>query len=409
MPSSIASIQHDREERANAVDERAIRAYRLARVREELARRDYAAIVVTDPINIRYATGTRNMQVWTLHNAARYAFVPLEGPVVLFDFGNCEHLSADIETVDEVRPAVPWYYYDAASDAGAKARKWATQLADLVQLHGSGNRRVAFDLLNPLGAAAIQQHGIEVQEGEEVMQHARLIKSLDEIAAMREAVAACEEGLRRMQAALRPGITENKLWSILHQANIELGGEWLETRLLSSGPRTNPWYQECGERVIEDGDLVSFDTDLIGKHGYSVDMSRSWLTGDRRASDEQRRLYALAHEQIHRNIEVLKPGRTFDEIAQLAWMPPEQFQDQMIGSIAHGVGLCNEYPLIRNRLARSRGAGYPGVVRENMTLCVEAYVGERGGRHGIKLEQQVWVTASGAVPLTTYPFEEALL
>src|SRR5258708_23149771 len=98
------------------------------------------------------------------------------------------------------------------------------------------------------------------------MQHARLIKSLDEITAMREAVAACEEGLRRMQASLRPGITANRLWSILHQANIELGGEWLETRLLSSGPRTNPWDQACGERVIEQGELVSLSTDRLGHH-----------------------------------------------------------------------------------------------------------------------------------------------
>jgi Xaa-Pro dipeptidase len=391
------------------VDERKIRAYRLARVRAELAERDCAAAVLTDPINIRYATGTRNMQVWTLHNAARYAFVPLEGPVVLFDFNSCEHLSAGIETVAEVRRAVAWDYYAAGSAAAAKAQRWAAELADLVERHGGGNRRVAFDLLNPLGAASLERHRISVQDGGALMQHARLIKSPDEIVAMREAVDACEEGLRRMQAALRPGITENKLWSILHQANIELDGEWLETRLLSSGPRTNPWYQECGERVIEDGDLVSFDTDLIGKHGYSVDMSRTWLTGDRSASDEQRRLYAVAHEQIQRNIEVLRPGRTFDEIAELAWMPPEPFRGQMIGSIAHGVGLCNEYPLIQNRLARARGAGYPGIVHENMTLCVEAYVGEAGGRHGIKLEQQVLVTANGAVSLNTYPFEEALL
>jgi Xaa-Pro dipeptidase len=392
-----------------AIDERELRAYRLARVREGLAQRDCAAIVLTDPINIRYATGTRNMQVWTLHNAARYAFVPLEGPVVLFDFNNCEHLSVGIETVDEVRRAVSWYYYAAGSEAEAKAELWAAELADLVRRHGGGNRRVAFDHLDPLGAAAIARHQLTGQEGEALMQHARLIKSLGEIAAMREAVAACEEGLRRMQAALRPGITENRLWSILHQANIELGGEWLETRLLSSGPRTNPWYQECGERVIEAGDLVSFDTDLIGKHGYSVDMSRSWLTGDKRASDEQRRLYAVAHEQIRRNIEVLKPGRSFDEIAELAWLPPEPYQGQMIGSIAHGVGLCNEYPLIMNRRLRARGGGYPGMVHENMTLCVEAYVGEPGGQHGIKLEQQVWVTANGAVSLNTYPFEETLL
>ncbi len=41
------------------------------------------------------------MAVWTLHNAARYAFIPTEGPAVLFEFYNCGPLSADLETVDE--------------------------------------------------------------------------------------------------------------------------------------------------------------------------------------------------------------------------------------------------------------------------------------------------------------------
>ena len=71
----------------------ALRAYRLARVRAQLAARDCAGIVVTDPINIRYTTDAANMQVWCLHNAARYAFVATEGPIVLFDFHGCAHLA----------------------------------------------------------------------------------------------------------------------------------------------------------------------------------------------------------------------------------------------------------------------------------------------------------------------------
>ena len=64
-----------------------MRAYRLGRVREQLRAHDLAGIVLFDPINIRYATGSRNMSVWTLHNAARYCFIATEGPVVLFEYG----------------------------------------------------------------------------------------------------------------------------------------------------------------------------------------------------------------------------------------------------------------------------------------------------------------------------------
>ena len=97
-----------------------------------------------------------------------------------------------------------------------------------------------------------------------------------------------------MREALRPGITENALWAKLHERNIALGGEWIETRLLSSGPRTNPWFRESSMRVIEKGDMVSVDTDLVGPYGYCCDMSRFWVCGEGPASDEQRRLYAAA-------------------------------------------------------------------------------------------------------------------
>jgi Xaa-Pro aminopeptidase len=44
-----------------------------------------------------------------------------------------------------------------------------------------------------------------------------------------------------------------------------------------------------------------------------------------------------------------------------------------------------------------------------MTVCVESYIGEDGGREGVKLEQQVLITETGAQALSTYPFEEDLL
>ena len=96
-----------------SIDLQALRRYRLDRVRAQLVQRDYAAVVLFDPCNIRYATDAANMQVWTLHNAARYVFVPASGPVVLFDFHNCAFLSEGIETVDEVRTATSWYYFAA--------------------------------------------------------------------------------------------------------------------------------------------------------------------------------------------------------------------------------------------------------------------------------------------------------
>ncbi len=55
-----------------------MRRYRLGRLRGQLAERDYAACVLFDPINIRYATGFRNYAIWQMHIPAAYVFVPAE-------------------------------------------------------------------------------------------------------------------------------------------------------------------------------------------------------------------------------------------------------------------------------------------------------------------------------------------
>ncbi len=384
-----------------------MRAYRKERVRSAVAAQGLAGIVLFNPVNIRYACDARNMQVYGLHNPCRYVFVAADGHTSLFEFRNCEHLSAHLGTVDAVRPAQAWYHMAAGPRAAESVRRWAGEIAELATAHGGGARRIAFDRLDPAGAAALQALGVEAVDGLELMDFARSIKSEDEIACMTDAIRACEVGLARMQAAHQPGITEQGLWAVLAHANAELGGEWMETRLLSAGQRTNPWYNECGEHVIAQGELVSFDTDLVGRHGYAVDVSRSWLTGDGAAPAALRELYAQAHAQVHHNIAELRPGRTFSDIARTAYQLPERFVPRMNRAIAHGIGLCNEYPLIVNR--EFAAGAYDGVVQEGMVLCVESYVGEPGGPAGVKLEEQVLVTAHGAHKLSCFPYEERLL
>ncbi|CDX53589.1 hypothetical protein MPL1032_180055 [Mesorhizobium plurifarium] len=90
------------------------------------------------------------------------------------------------------------------------------------------------------------------------------LRGVDEINAMRCSLATCEIAVAKMREQLQPGIAETELWAVLHAENIARGGEWIETRILTSGPRTNPWMQEAGPRRIESGDLLAFDTDMVG-------------------------------------------------------------------------------------------------------------------------------------------------
>ena len=66
------------------------------------------------------------------HNAVRYAFVATDGPVILWDFHNCEHLSWHLELIDEIRHGTAWHYYEAGEHGRERARRWAAEIADIL-------------------------------------------------------------------------------------------------------------------------------------------------------------------------------------------------------------------------------------------------------------------------------------
>ncbi|KUM26652.1 peptidase M24 [Mesorhizobium loti] len=385
-----------------------MRQRRLDRVVQQLRQRDYAGVLCFDPLNIRYATDSSNMHIWIMHNPSRAVFVSASGHVVLWDFHRCGFLSAHLPLINEIRDGgAGFYYFVAGDEEDAIAKDFAGQIEDLVRRFGGGNRRLAVDKIEIPGLRALDAAGIEVCNGMQLMEHARAIKGIDEINAMRCSLATCEIAVAKMREHLQPGIAETELWAVLHAENIARGGEWIETRILSSGPRTNPWMQEAGPRRIKSGDLVAFDTDLIGPYGMCADISRTWYCGERRPSDEQRRLHRIAYEHVMTNMAMLKPGVSFTELTERSHQLPLEFIAQRYGALMHGVGLCDEFPQIRYREDFIPGA-FDYVLEPGMTLCVEAYVGEVGGLNGVKLEEQVLITEAGFENLTKCPFDPAL-
>jgi Xaa-Pro dipeptidase len=356
-----------------------------------------------DPINTRYAVDATNMQIWCAHYETRCVFIALTGPVVLFDYADLPHLAEGLPLIDEYRVLPSFYYFTRGPRGEEFAATFAREIDDLMRIYAGGNRRLAVDRLSHLGTDALGANGLELVHGEPLTEQARSIKSRGEVALMKEAIRVCETGCAAMQDALEPGITENALWAILHETNIRLGGEWIETRLLSSGPRTNPWFRECSMRPIEPGDLVSFDTDLIGPYGYCADISRAFVCGGQ-PSDEQRRLYAMAYEQIEHNISILKPGMQATDVMAACWKIPDECLSHRYPSMMHGVGLADEYPSIKHPQDFPE-KGYDSVLEPGTTLCVESFIGVAGGREGVKLEEQVLITESGLERLSQFPFE----
>lgn len=398
----------NRSDTAVCVDLRRLRAYRLERVREQMRRTDCAACVLFNPINIRYATGTRRSALFTSHNPARYAVVTADGSVILFDYHNAEHLYSGIETVTEYRTSSSWYFFGAGPRYEEKARQWAAEIADIITTHGGKRGKVAVDRLDSIGTGALAEHGFTIVNGQELLEYARSIKSAEELTCIGTVMAVCETGMNRMLEALEPGLTENQLWAILHHTNIAMGGEWIETRLLTSGPRTNPWYQECSDRVIRPGDLVGFDTDLVGPFGYLGDVSRTFLCGSRKPTPQQKRLYGIAYEQVCYNLALLKAGVSFREFSEKSWKVPPSFVANRYLMLVHGAGMVDEYPVVPFPQDFT-ASGYDGVFEENMVICVESYIGDEHGTEGVKLEEQVVVTHTGVVNLCNFPFDEALL
>jgi len=379
-----------------------LRLYRLNRVKKELAKRDIGACILFDPVNIRYALDTTNMSIYNMHNLTRYCFIPVNGPVILYEYFNCEHLAKHLTLIDEIRPGITWDYFSAGDQVEDQLNKWAGEIENLMNLHCGKNKRLAIDVGNGPGILALNKIGLEILEGKEILEQARKIKSKEEIQCMKASIEVCEKGVRLMRKELKAGMTENELWAILHKTNIENGGEWIETKLLSSGPRTNPWMQESSEKIIQPNEIVSFDTDMIGPYGYCADISRAFVEGHK-FNSEQKKIYQMAVEQIHYNAELIKPGLSFKEFIKKSWVLPEAYYGNRYSCMVHGIGLCDEWPMIK----------YPteitdekGEFEKNMTITVESYVGEVGGKEGVKLEQQYLINENGLELLSRHPLEK---
>ncbi|MCC3303441.1 dimethylsulfonioproprionate lyase DddP [Sneathiella sp. HT1-7] len=385
-----------------------MRAQRLDRLVAALQARDYGGILMYDPLNIRFASDTTNMQLWAAHNPFRACLVLADGYMVVWDFGDNDLLTAFNPLVRETRSGASFFYFTSGDKSVENAERFAAQIDGLMREHAGSNRRLAVDKIQIHGLRALERIGLRIFDGEEVTEKTRAIKQPEEIKALRCAVHATEVSMCEMQRIARPGLTENDVWAVLHAENIKRGGEWIETRILASGPRTNPWFQECGPRVIGNNELLAFDTDLVGCFGMCADISRTWFIGDGTPTAEQKKLYQYAYDHIQQNMKLLAPGVPFKEIVFGGHLLSEEFVNSRYSVKMHGVGLCDEWPHIAYPEDYHEGAFEYELV-PGMAICVEAYIGAEGGEEGVKLEEQVVITEEGYENMTHYPFEEILL
>ena len=254
-----------------------------------------------------------------------------------------------------------------------------------------------------------------VLDGVEIMEKAKVIKNEYEIKCIKNGVNVINDAYQHMINNVEPNITENKLWSYYYQNIIENNCEYVETRLMSSGYKTNPWYQECSDKIINENEMIAFDSDTVGYNGYYIDFSRSFIcpdiNGNINITTKQKELFQLAYNQVQYNMNLIKPGVTFKEISDNAWKIPDIYVKNRYPIIIHGCGMTGEYPYIMHNCDWNE-FGYDGIIQSNMILCVESFIGDENAEfEGVKYEEQILVTDHGYqiltqnIPIETYFFD----
>ena len=383
-----------------------LRAGRLERLQGMMKRHSLAAALLFGTANIRYATGVDVMGVWTAGTFARYCILPAEGSPILFEYKGSMHVAQRL--VRDVRPAYTWQH--GAAQSREKAREWARSIRSVLAERGLARERLAVDRLDALGFLALVEENIAITDVSPATVDAREVKTPEEIEIFKVNGGIGDAMLAEFEGAIRPGIREYELLAVLSDALLRRHGEFLFTRLVASGTNTNPWLTEAHDKVVMPGDLVGVDTDANGYEGYVIDVSRTFLCGDN-PSPGQKEAYRVAYDSVMGMLDLVRPGISFKEFADKAPRLPEAYAPQRYPTMVHQAGLEDEGP----------GIPYPDdargpkrimpdrVLQENMVLCLECYAGKPGAPYGVKLEDQVLVTASGPRLICTYPYEARLL
>ena len=399
VPGRMGTLQE------RGVDFERLRGERLEKVQVEMASRDIGALLLTDTINIRYTTGISVMPLWTATNLAHYVLVPATGSPVVFEMA-CARFRAE-EFFSDVRNAYHWQARFAEQMAPERSAEWASEIQSLLREWDVADEKVGVDCLDYYGFTALQSQGLRLADADELIEAARKIKTPDEIQLLRQSAAICEAALYDVQQAIRPGVSEHELLGVFQQRLISLGGEHCFTRMLATGHRTNPWFQEASSKLVRPGDLVAFDTDATGPEGYICDVSRTFLCGDRPTPD-QREAYRVAHDFVQEVAARLRPGLAYEDLVEDLPDYPPAYGEQRYPYVLHGIGSDDEPPFLA--FPDEPGVEKPeGEFRENMVVSVEFYAGAVGGQDGVKLEDEVWVGPDGPVMLSLYPYEEVFL
>jgi Xaa-Pro aminopeptidase len=353
------------------------RPRRIAALADGLAASHADGLLVTSPANIRYLSG--------FSGSSALLFVSARDVLLITDFR---------------------YQTQAADEAGAIARVliepqslWAGLWKHLAQL-------ASVDVIGFESAHLVHRDFQRLLESGsrwqwrptlDLVETLRERKDASEIEYIRNAVRAAEAALERTIAQVRAGLTEFDVAGVLEGALRSAGSDGFAfPSIVASGENAALPHARPGARRLAAGDFLLID---FGARvdGYCSDVSRTFVIG--RASDEQREIYDVvraANERAVRSVHAGMSGRDADGLAR-GYIEDRGFGEFFGHSLGHGIGLeVHEAP----RLARSAD----GPLVEGAVVTVEPGI-YRPGWGGVRIEDDVHLSAAGAQVLTRFPRE----
>ena len=394
--------QVDFEER---VDFRRLHGYRLGRVRQALAGSGLGALLVFDQHNIRYISSTV-IGEWARDKLTRWCLLTGNGEPWVWDFGSAAR---------HHRLYAPWLppKHSLAGLVGLRGavapkaglfKAAAHEIKAILADEGVADMPLGVDVVEPPFLFALQEAGVRVSDGQQVMLEARALKSADELVLLNMAAAMVDGAYQDIAQALRPGVRENEIVALATKRLYEMGSDCVEAINAISGERCSPHPHNFTDRLIRPGDQAFFDI-IQSFIGYRTCYYRTFSVG--RATAAQVSAYKKAREWMDEAIALIKPGVTTDRIARAFPKAPEiGFESEMAAfglNFCHGLGLgLHERPII----SRLNSFDDPLELQAGMVFAVETYCPATDGVSAARIEEEVIVMPKGAQVITLFPAEE---
>lgn len=225
----------------------------------------------------------------------------------------------------------------------------------------------------------------------------RVIKDADELEILREAAALADYAIEVAAKTIKEGITEIEVMTEVELALKKRGVTHMsfDTTVLTGDHAASP-HGKTGTRKLQNGDLVLFDLGVVHK-GYCSDITRTLALGE--PGEEQKKVYNIVLEAELAAVNAVKPGITAAELDGISRGVIEQagYGEYFTHRLGHGLGISvHEFPSLHGANDMK--------LEEGMVFTIEPgiYV---PGSVGVRIEDDLAVTADGVEVLTKYPKE----